>query len=235
MREHNYAFCRLAVEHFGCSGPVFEFGSFQVAGQQHIADLRGLFSDQKYIGCDIRPGPGVDRILDVTQTRLPDHAAGAVFAIETLEHVLEVQKAFQEMYRILRPGGMIVLTCPFHFAIHDYPDDFWRITPSCLRRMLSPYAGRIVGYQGPALTPHTVMGLAIKAPAPADFAARAMRMSRAYEQWLKHQEQAIPFQSRLRRWIRKAYRSKGERRWLTEYYRTQMVIDVAAATLAKVG
>ena len=58
MRDHNKAFCRLVAETFDCPGPVFEFGSYQVEGQEGYANLRALFPGREYVGCDMRPGPG---------------------------------------------------------------------------------------------------------------------------------------------------------------------------------
>ena len=145
MRPHNNAFVRLASEAFDLPGPVYEFGSFQVEGQEEHSDLRRYFRGKPYVGCDFRDGPGVDRVEDVTKINLPDHSAGTVLCIETFEHVFAVHKAFDEVFRILRPGGVFLLTSPFHFHIHGYPDDYWRFTPSCLRRMLAPYAARVVG------------------------------------------------------------------------------------------
>ncbi len=134
MRDHNKAFCRTIAQVFDCPEPVFEFGSYQVEGQEGYANLRGLFPQKSYVGCDMRPGPGVDRVEDVTAINLPDASAGTVLCIETFEHVFEVQKAFEEVYRLLKPGGIFVITSPLNFRIHGYPDDYWRMTPNCLRR-----------------------------------------------------------------------------------------------------
>ena len=82
----------------------------------------------------MRPGPGVDRVEDVTAISLPDESAGTVLCIETFEHVFEVSKAFDEVFRLLKPGGIFVITSPLNFRIHGYPDDYWRMTPNCLRR-----------------------------------------------------------------------------------------------------
>jgi len=40
--------------------PIYEFGSYRVEGQEELADLRPLFPGKEYIGCDLRPGLGVD-------------------------------------------------------------------------------------------------------------------------------------------------------------------------------
>ena len=123
----------------------------------------------------MRPGPGVDRVEDVSAINLPDGKAGTVLCIETFEHVFEVRRAFDEVFRILKPGGLFVITSPLNFRIHGYPDDYWRMTPNCLRRMLAPYAARLTGYQGYHKFPHSVMGLGVKAPAPGEFAQQGRR------------------------------------------------------------
>ncbi len=166
MRDHNKAFVRAAAQAFDCPGPVFEFGSYQVEGQLDYADLRSLFPGKDYVGCDMRPGPGVDRVEDVSAISLPDGAAGTILCVETFEHVFEVRRAFDEVFRVLKPGGVFIITSPLNFRIHGYPDDYWRMTPSCLRRMLGHYDGRVTGYQGHVKFPHSVMGVGVKAAAP---------------------------------------------------------------------
>ena len=163
MRDHTKAFCKLAAEQFDCPGPVFEFGSYQVEGQLDYADLRQLFPGKSFVGCDMRAGPGVDRVEDVSAMTLRDGEAGTILCIETFEHVFEVRRAFDEVFRALKPGGMFIFTSPLNFRIHGYPDDYWRMTPSCLRRMLAPYGARLSGFQGYAKFPHTIMAVAVPA------------------------------------------------------------------------
>ena len=69
MGDSNKAFCRLVAETFDGPGPVFEVGSYQVEGQEGYANLRHLFPGQDDVGCDMRPGPGMDRVEDVTSLR----------------------------------------------------------------------------------------------------------------------------------------------------------------------
>lgn len=232
MRPHNNAFVRCAAECFDLPGPAFEFGSFQVEGQEEHFDLRPYFAGKPYIGCDFREGPGVDRVEDVTAISQADGSAGTVLCIETFEHVYAVHKAFDEVFRILRPGGAFLLTSPFHFRIHAYPDDYWRFTPSLLRRMMAPYGGLIVGSQGPESTPHTVMAFGIKSPAPADFRTRAEQMIGRYQAWLSEYEASRPNREKLRRAVGSLYRSKGERKAAAEYSTARFTIDEGHAGLA---
>jgi SAM-dependent methyltransferase len=226
MRDHNKAFCSLVAETLDCPGPVFEFGSYQVDGQEGYANLRGLFANKSYVGCDMRPGPGVDRVEDVTAISLPDGSAGTVLCIETFEHVFAVSKAFDEVYRLLKPGGIFVITSPLNFRIHGYPDDYWRMTPNCLRRQLEPYAARASGYQGYHAFPHTVMGVGLKAPVAPDCTAKLETLIAAYQTWLKQRQASLPLAEKFRRRASMVYRSKGERHQIGGYYDADFKIDI---------
>jgi hypothetical protein len=125
---------------------------------------------------------------------------------------------------LLRPGGVFVITTPLNFRIHGYPDDYWRITPNCLRRLLSPYAARVSGYQGYHAFPHTVMGAGIKEPA-GDGVARLRRLVGAYHAWLERTEASLPVEDKVRRRFSQMYRSKGERREIADYYKADLTID----------
>lgn len=173
----------------------------------------------------MRAGLGVDRVEDVTAMTFDDGIAGTILCIETFEHVWEIHKAFDEVYRALAPGGMFVITSPFHFKIHGYPDDYWRMTPSCLRRHMEVYEARICGAQGHFKTPHTVMAIGFKAPAPADFDARARNFVAAYQSWLKEAEASLPFRQKVKRVAGALYRSKAERYQITDYYKAELAVE----------
>jgi len=236
MRDHNKAFCQLAAETFDCPGPVVEFGSYQVEGQEDYANLRSFFPNKDYLGCDMRPGLGVDRVEDVTAIKMAGESVGTVLCIETFEHVFEVWRAFDEVYRILKPGGIFVITSPLNFRIHGYPDDYWRMTPSCIRRMMDPYAAKVTGFQGNEKFPHSVMGLGVKDPAPAGIAHKLSAFVNSYQAWLRATESGLPVGEKLRRGLAQIYRSKGERNQIAGYYSSSFTIDgPAIAPMAKAG
>jgi ubiquinone/menaquinone biosynthesis C-methylase UbiE len=182
----------------------------------------------------MRPGPGVDQVEDVSAISLPDFSAGTVLCIETFEHVFEVRRAFDEVFRILMPGGVFVITTPLNFRIHGYPDDYWRMTPNCLRRLMSRYEARVAGYQGHRSFPHSVMAVGIKGPAPADALSRARTLVAEYQHWLHETRSALPVGVKLRRAISQIYRSKGERHQIAAYHHADFTIDVGAP-LAQAG
>ena len=183
----------------------------------------------------MRPGPGVDRVEDVTAIRLPDGSAGTVLCIETFEHVFEVRRAFDEVFRLLKPGGVFVITSPLNFGFMVIPDDYWRMTPNCLRRMLQPYAARLSGYQGYHAFPHTVMGMGIKAPIAGRLEPRLRGWSRLIDDWLREAESSLPLGVKLRRRLSQLYRSKGERHQIADYYAADFTIDSRCGVITDPG
>jgi SAM-dependent methyltransferase len=143
--------------------PIYEFGSFQVRGQERQA-IRPLFRDRNYVGCDMREGPGVDRVLDLEKLDLPDGSVGTAIVLETVEHVRHVWKAADELHRVLEPGGLLVMTSQMYFPIHAYPSDYWRFTPEAFATLCERFDAVVVEYAGLTDFPHTVVACAVKAP-----------------------------------------------------------------------
>jgi len=60
---------------------------------------------------------------------------------QILEHVKDPYRAVKEMYRVLKPGGWFVNTCPFLIWVHPAPSDYWRFTKSAMRFLLEEIGG----------------------------------------------------------------------------------------------
>ncbi|MEX0759169.1 MAG: class I SAM-dependent methyltransferase [Tistlia sp.] len=76
------------------------------------AILEPLLADlAEYVTGDLTD-PEVDLALDLTATGLPAGSFGAVMANHVLEHIPDDRAAFAEMFRILAPGGLAVITVP---------------------------------------------------------------------------------------------------------------------------
>ncbi len=59
--------------------------------------------------------------------------ADTVVSLSVLEHLCEPQVMLREAYRILRPGGTIVLQVPWQWWVHEAPYDYFRYTPYGLK------------------------------------------------------------------------------------------------------
>ncbi len=186
---------RAVTETFPFPEPILEVGSYQVEGQDELAELRTLFPGAHYSGLDVRDGPGVDVVGDVEALPFPDESFGAVIAMSTFEHVQRFWRGFEEVRRVLRPDGVFLVSCPFHVRIHNHPSDYWRFTPEAFHLLLEHYPQRILGWHGPKDRPENVWAIATREEyppiTPSDF--------QRYKALLcEHAKQPISWRRRLR-------------------------------------
>lgn len=186
MRQNIKDFANIVSTTLPIIEPIYEFGSFQVPKQIGFADLRPLFPNKEYIGCDMREGVGVDKILDLHAIDLPSESVGVVLCFDTLEHVEYPRKALEEIYRILKPNGIAVISSVMNFPIHDYPHDYWRFTPEAFKSILKPFSSSFVGFQGSEHFPHTVVGIGFKGDMPS-----LTEFTKKYEKWRKDDHKSI--------------------------------------------
>ncbi len=60
----------------------------------------------------------------------------SILCTEVLEHLPEPLIALKEMYRVTKPGGMLLLTVPLSEQLHEEPYDFYRFTKYALEHLL---------------------------------------------------------------------------------------------------
>lgn len=155
------ALVEAAVAVFRPRGPVLEIGSLQVQ-EGAVGDLRPIFAGKEYIGCDMQAGPGVDRIERLEALTFPDGWAGTVLCLNVLEHAWDFRRGAEEIVRVTGEGGLALVTAPFEFHIHAYPDDYFRFTPQAIARLMSGFPSLIYGWQGHPKTPRLVFALGLK-------------------------------------------------------------------------
>jgi len=88
------------------------------------------------VALDLRPTPGVHVVGDAAALGFAEATFDVVLCTEMLEHVPDPQRVIDEMRRVLRPGGLLLLTTRFLFPIHDAPHDYFRFTKYGLRHLL---------------------------------------------------------------------------------------------------
>ena len=78
---------------------------------------------------------GADVVSTAEHLPIVTGAAGMVLCTQVLEHVADPRTAVSEMARVLRPGGVCVLSTHGTWFYHPDPEDFWRWTPAGLTRL----------------------------------------------------------------------------------------------------
>lgn len=73
---------------------------------------------------------------DITEIPFAAESFDSLICLEVLEYVSAPDRAINEMYRVLRSGGTLVLSVPFMFKVHE---DKLRYTAPHLRELLSKF------------------------------------------------------------------------------------------------
>ena len=105
MHGQAYDFVNLATQKNKVpDGLVVEIGGRNINGT-----IRGLFGKRKYVSIDLATGPGVDAVADGA-TYEPPEPAGVVVCCEVLEHAANADAICANACRMLKPGGMFIVT-----------------------------------------------------------------------------------------------------------------------------
>jgi SAM-dependent methyltransferase len=93
---------------------------------------------EKYIGLDLQDNlyQKPDLEWDGRTIPLAEASIDCVMATEVFEHCPDVEAVLREVFRVLKPGGLLFLTVPFLWPLHNVPYDEYRYTPFALERHL---------------------------------------------------------------------------------------------------
>jgi len=114
MHPQAHQFVRRALADLAVAGAhIVELGSYDVNGTEQGLSVRELCaSSASYTGVDMRKGPGVDLVKQAQDLNADDlaHPADIVICMETLEHDNDPASIIDAAFRVLKPGGVLILT-----------------------------------------------------------------------------------------------------------------------------
>jgi SAM-dependent methyltransferase len=87
------------------------------------------------IETDVALGPRTQLICDAHDLPFADETLDGVVVQAVLEHVLDPPRVLQEIYRVLKPGGLVYSDTPFMQQVHGREFDFTRFTQLGHRRL----------------------------------------------------------------------------------------------------
>jgi SAM-dependent methyltransferase len=110
-----------------------------LGGHRHTK--RGQFDINEYefrvVTVNIVTDKGTTVQADAQYIPFGDGCFDVVFCSELLEHVPNPQVVLQEAHRVLRCGGMLLMTAPFLYRVHADPYDYGRYTAYYWRTVLT--------------------------------------------------------------------------------------------------
>lgn len=117
-------------------GTLLDIGCGTMPYKKLILSLKKV---TKYLGLDLATSKNHDTSIadlhwDGTKIPLENNSVDSILATEFLEHYLDTKFIINEMYRVLRPNGVILFTVPFIWPLHEVPNDQYRFTPYSLKR-----------------------------------------------------------------------------------------------------
>jgi len=113
-------------------GKLIDIGCGDMPFREFVIDRVNV-----YDGLDIYPHSWVTYVGNVEDMfMVKDESYDTVLCLEVLEHVSDPFLAVREICRILKPGGVLILSVPHLSRLHDEPLDYYRFTQYGVQNLL---------------------------------------------------------------------------------------------------
>jgi uncharacterized protein YbaR (Trm112 family)/SAM-dependent methyltransferase len=121
------------------------------ASSQDDPDVQAL--EAASVRLDIKPGPGVDVVGDGHKLPYLDNSFDAAIGLTTLKHLRNPYTFVSELYRVVKPGGLVYAQCVLYDPYHRHPGDYVHFTTSGIVNLFSQFEPVETGVNtGPSYT-----------------------------------------------------------------------------------
>jgi SAM-dependent methyltransferase len=115
----------------GCGDKPYE-AAFRPYVTEYIGiEHEAVFHKTSAAGAERKP----DLYYDGSTLPFANESFDTVMSIQVLEHTPRPQHLLNEMARVLKKDGTLILCAPFSARLHEEPHDYYRYTPHGLRVM----------------------------------------------------------------------------------------------------
>jgi len=112
-----HKYCEKNIE----NKKILDVGSYDVNGT-----VKPIFEKGQYIGLDMEAGPNVDVVGVSHNIPFKENEFDVIVSTSCFEHDDMFWISFQEMCRVLKPGGYMYINAPSNGPYHGWPGDNWR-------------------------------------------------------------------------------------------------------------
>ncbi|MEK7662210.1 MAG: methyltransferase domain-containing protein [Patescibacteria group bacterium] len=113
-------------------------GNVLDVGGSRRADYHRLFKGSpRFYTANLDVAEKPDILCDLEKgIPAPGEQYDGIISLNTIEHLYDARAVLKEMFRVLKPGGAIVVAVPFLVQIHPSPRDYARYSGESLERFL---------------------------------------------------------------------------------------------------
>jgi SAM-dependent methyltransferase len=130
VQSHFRTLRRLAARYL--SGVVLDAGAGRLTHRSILEPLA-----KRYVSADLQAErAGLDVMCDLGRAPFRTDTFDAAVCSQVLEHTTHPRAVLSELWRCLKPGGVLIVTVPHISYLHGEPHDYFRYTKYGLDAML---------------------------------------------------------------------------------------------------
>jgi ubiquinone/menaquinone biosynthesis C-methylase UbiE len=132
--ENRQAWLAQALGNLSHGARILDAGAGELRNKRYCNNLEYVSQDFCQYSGEVTAGEGlhnsawdtsrIDLVSDIAAIPAPDASFDAILCSEVLEHVPDPTRALDEFARLLRVGGVAILTAPFASLVHQAPYHF---------------------------------------------------------------------------------------------------------------
>ncbi|MGB2841757.1 MAG: class I SAM-dependent methyltransferase [Halobacteriota archaeon] len=119
---HSAKYAKGSLVDLGCGVKPYKAIFERVVEHYYGVDLK-ITAEKNY-----GEATKADLFADITNTGLRSESFDVVLSTQVLEHIPDPRKLIVEIARLLKDGGICIMTIPFVWQLHSEPYDFYRFT-----------------------------------------------------------------------------------------------------------
>lgn len=126
-------FCFLRNNSHFLSGNLLDFGG----GSKPYQNL--FVKSQNYFSIEVlsnKENLKTDVYYNGSKLPFADNTFDSILCSEVFEHVENINEVVLELFRVLKPGGKMIVTTPFMCIEHEMPSDFRRFSFNGLKSLM---------------------------------------------------------------------------------------------------